>query len=631
MSGSASSDLKIVAKHLRPYRRQFILSAVCVFIEASLELYIPVLMARIVDVGVASGDVHLILQLGLQMVVTAGIAGLFGLGYARFSAQTAMGFGSNLREAEYARVQEYSFQNLDEFDSSSLVTRMTTDVTVIQNALVMGFRPMLRGPVMLVMGVILAFTMSMKLAVVFLVILPLLALALGLIVMKVAPLYGILQTSMDHLNDTLQEDLVAVRAIKAYVREKYVAGRFEQVNLRLANAATRTFRTAVLNTPIFQLSMNVASVALLWFGGQMVMNGELGVGTLTGFMSYVLLIMNSLMMISSVFLLLARAITSIHRVGEVIREEPTLTSPKHGLTHVESGDVRFEHVSFKYSAQARKDVLEDVDLHFPAGSTVGILGGTGSGKSSLVQLIARLYDTTSGRVTVGGHDVRDYDLAALRDAVGVVLQKNVLFTGTVRQNLQWGNPQATDQQLLQACKVACVDEFLDRIGGLDGDLGHGGGNVSGGQKQRLCIARTLLKDPKVIVFDDSTSAVDMATDAKIRAHLAQLQGVTKVIIAQRVNSVMDADQIVVLEDGRVHAVGTHQQLLKGDDIYRELYQSQIGSGVAGTVNAASTPAADEPESTAAADPHANATQATAPQVAAPQNPASDGKEARNGR
>lgn len=580
---SASSDLKIVGEHLRPYRVPFILSAVCVFIEASLELYIPVLMARIVDVGITAGDTGLILRLGAQMLVTAAIAGVCGMGYARFSAKTAMGFGANLREAEYAHVQDYAFSNLDNFDTSSLVTRMTTDVTVIQNALVMGFRPMLRGPVMLVMGVILAFSMSTKLAVVFCVILPALAIALALIVAKVAPLYGVLQQSMDKLNDTLQEDLVAVRAIKAYVREDYVAGRFEQVNLRLANAATHTFRTAVLNTPVFQLSMNVASVALLWFGGQMVMSGELGVGTLTGFMSYVLLIMNSLMMISSVFLLLARAITSIHRVGEVIREEPALASPKDGIREVESGDVRFRDVSFRYSQKAQKNVLDDVDLHFYAGSTVGVLGGTGSGKSSLVQLIARLYDATEGSVMVGGHDVRDYDLAALRDGVGVVLQKNVLFTGTVRENLKWGNPDATDDELLQACHLACVDEFLDRIGGLDGDLGHGGGNVSGGQKQRLCIARTLLKHPKVIVFDDSTSAVDMATDAKIRAELAQLKGITKIIIAQRVNSVMDADQIVILDDGRVHATGTHEQLLAHDDIYRELYESQIGSGVAGEV------------------------------------------------
>lgn len=429
---------------------------------------------------------------------------------------------------------------------------------------------------MLVCGLIIACTMSARLAVVFFVILPALACALALIVHHVAPLFGSMQHAMDQLNDTLQEDLVAIRAIKAYVREGYVSERFEQVNARLANAATRTFRTAVINTPVFTLSMNVASVALLWFGGQMIMAGEMGVGTLTGFMSYVLLIMNSLMMISNVFLLLARAVTSIHRVSEVLREKPAIESPEHGIDRVETGDVAFRDVSFKYSPTAEKNVLSHVSLHFAPGSTVGVLGATGSGKTSLVQLMARLYDASSGSVEVGGHDVRQYDLAALRDGVGIVLQKNVLFTGTVRDNLRWGNAAATDEELLRACQLACADEFLDRIGGLDADLGHGGGNVSGGQKQRLCIARTLLKHPRVLVFDDSTSACDMATDARIRENLAQLTDVTKVVIAQRVASVMDADQIVVLEDGRVHATGTHEELLQTDDIYRELYESQVG-------------------------------------------------------
>ena len=485
-----------------------------------------------------------------------------------------MGFGANLREAEYAHLQGFAFSNLDEFETSSLVTRMTTDVTIVQNALMMGFRPLLRGPIMLVMGLLIACTMSVQLALVFLVTLPVLAVVLAIIVLRVAPLYGVMQGAMDRLNEALQEDLVAIRAIKAYVREDYVAERFERVNELLAKSSTRTFRIAVLNTPIFQLSMGVASVCLLWFGGQMIMAGTLGVGTLTGFMSYVLLIMNSLMMISSVFLLLARAITSIHRICEVLRERPALTGAKDGLTSVSDGGVRFCDVSFKYSANARKDVLEHVSLRFAPGSTVGILGGTGSGKTSLVQLIARLYDASTGVVEVGGHDVRDYDLASLREAVGIVLQKNVLFSGTVRDNLRWGNPDATDEELLEACRIACADEFLERIGGLDGDLGQGGVNVSGGQKQRLCIARTLLKYPKVIVFDDSTSAVDMKTDARIRSGLAALGGMTKVIVAQRVSSVVESDQIVILDDGRVHATGTHAELLMHDHIYQELCASQ---------------------------------------------------------
>ena len=552
-------DLRYVARYLHGYRLDILVATLLIMGETVAELVIPFLMARIVD-------------------VVALLAGVCGLGYSRFSAKAAMGFGANLREAEYAHLQEYAFANLDEFESSSLVTRLTSDITVIQNAFVMGVRPLLRSPVMLVAGLVLACAMSARLAVVFFVILPLLAAALGLIVHHVAPQYAVLQGVMDRLNETLQEDLVAIRAIKAYVREGHVAKRFEDVNASLADTATHTFGGAVLNMPAFQAAMAVANVGLLWFGGQMVASGEIGVGTLTGFMSYVLLIMNSLNMISSVFLLLARAVTSVGRVCEVLREKPAMDPNPTGAKEVTDGSVELRDVSFKYSATARRNVLEHVSLRFEPGSTVGILGGTGSGKSSLVQLLPRLYDATEGAVCVGGRDVRDYDVHALRAGVGMVLQKNVLFSGTVRDNLRWGNPKASDQEILQACRVACVDEFLDRIGGLDADLGHGGGNVSGGQKQRLCIARTLLAHPKVMAFDDSTSAVDTATDARIRAGLARLRDVTKVIIAQRVSSVMDADQIVILDDGRVHATGTHAQLLASDPIYQELYRSQNTTG-----------------------------------------------------
>ncbi len=571
-------DLRYVARYLRGYRLDMLAATLLIMGETVAELAIPFLMARIVDVGIASGSLSLVLATGRRMVVVALLAGVCGLGYSRFSAKAAMGFGANLREAEYAHLQEYAFANLDEFESSSLVTRLTTDITVIQNAFVMGVRPLLRSPVMLVAGLVLACAMSARLAVVFFVILPFLAVALGLIVHHVAPQYAVLQGVMDRLNETLQEDLVAIRAIKAYVREGHVAKRFEDVNAALADTATHTFGGAVLNMPAFQAAMAVTNVGLLWFGGQMVSSGEIGVGTLTGFMSYVLLIMNSLNMISSVFLLLARAVTSVGRVCEVLREKPAMDPNPTGAKEVTDGSVELRDVSFKYSAGARRNVLEHVSLRFEPGSTVGILGGTGSGKSSLVQLLPRLYDATEGAVLVGGRDVRDYDVHALRAGVGMVLQKNVLFSGTVRDNLRWGNPGATDQEILQACRVACVDEFLDRIGGLDADLGHGGGNVSGGQKQRLCIARTLLAHPKVMVFDDSTSAVDTATDARIRAGLARLRDVTKVIIAQRVSSVMDADQIVILDDGRVHATGTHAQLLASDPIYQELYRSQNTTG-----------------------------------------------------
>lgn len=571
-------DLRYVARFLRGYRLDMLAATLLIVGETIAELAIPFLMARIVDVGIASGSLALVLATGRRMVTVALLAGVCGLGYSHYSAKAAMGFGANLREAEYAHLQGYAFSNLDEFESSSLVTRLTTDITVIQNAFVMGVRPLLRSPVMLVAGLLLACAMSARLAAVFFVILPFLAVALGLIVHHVAPQYAVLQGVMDRLNETLQEDLVAIRAIKAYVREGHVAKRFEDVNASLADTATHTFGGAVLNMPVFQAAMAVANVGLLWFGGQMVASGEIGVGTLTGFMSYVLLIMNSLNMISSVFLLLARAVTSVGRVCEVLREEPAMDPNPTGAKEVSDGSVELRDVSFKYSASARRNVLEHVSLRFEPGSTVGILGGTGSGKSSLVQLLPRLYDATEGAVYVGGRDVRDYDVHALRAGVGMVLQKNVLFSGTVRDNLRWGNPKASDQEILQACHVACVDEFLDRIGGLDANLGHGGGNVSGGQKQRLCIARTLLAHPKVMVFDDSTSAVDTATDARIRAGLARLHDVTKVIIAQRVSSVMDADQIVILDDGRVHATGTHAQLLASDPIYQELYYSQNTTG-----------------------------------------------------
>ena len=570
------TDIQWVAKSFGPYRKDVLLAAVCIFVETSLELLIPVLMSVVIDDGVLAGNVAVVWRCGAAMLACAAASLVLGQGFARFAARAATGLGANIRREEFACVQAYAFENLDHFDASSLVTRMTTDVTVIQNAMVNGFRPMMRGPIMLVMGLVMSCLMSARLAVVFFVVLPFLAVALWLIVRHVGPLYRVLQHTMDALNDTLQEDLVGIRAIRAYVREGYVSKRFSAVNGELAATATRTFKGAVLNTPIFQLSMYVSATALLWFGGKMIMAGELQVGTLTGFMSYVLLVMNSLMMISNVFLLLARALTSIERIREVEDEVPAIVSPAAdvAVSQVADGSVEFRGVDFKYSADAEKNVLEGIDLCFDAGSTVGILGGTGSGKTTLVQLIARLYDASAGQVLVGGRDVRDYDLATLRDAVGIVLQSNVLFSGTVRDNLRWGRADANDEELLAACRVACADEFLDRIGGLDGDLGQGGVNVSGGQKQRLCIARTLLKHPRVLVFDDSTSAVDMATDAKIRAGLAGLSGMTKIVIAQRVASVKDADKIVILENGRVHAQGTHEELLATDPIYQELCESQ---------------------------------------------------------
>ena len=570
-------NLKILFSYLGAYRRDAILGVLFVTAETALELFIPVIMANIIDVGVPAGDINYMLLQGAYMLVCAAFSLVLGLGYARTSARVASGLGANLREAEYKKIQTLAFGNLDNYDASSLVTRMTTDITVIQNAVGNGFRPMVRGPVTLIVGLIYALMLSRPLATVFAIILPVLAIVLGAITYRVSPLYRQLQTSMDHLNGVVQEDLTAVRAVKAYVRAEHECDKFDTVNTELADTATKTFGTAVLNLPVFQLSMYVAALSILWIGGRMILAGKLGVGSLTGFMSYVLLIMNSLMMISNVFLLLTRALASVERISHVLDERSLIEAPAAdaAVREVVDGSVEFRDVSFKYRADAVEDVLEHIDLRIEPGSTVGVLGGTGSGKSSLVQLIARLYDATEGAVLVGGRDVRDYDLVALRDAVGIVLQKNVLFTGAVRENLQWGAPDATDEELLDACRAACVDEFLDRIGGLDGELGQGGAGVSGGQKQRLCIARTLLKHPRVLIFDDSTSAVDMATDAKIREHIAQIPDTTVIIIAQRIASVMDADRIVVLDDGRIHGVGTHEELLAGDNIYQEIYASQM--------------------------------------------------------
>ena len=573
------NDLRLIFRYGKPYRRDLWAAAGLIFIECIFEMVIPVLMSTLVDEGVPSHNMAIILRQGGLMALCAVLALITGLLYARYAARFANGFAAELRLAEYAAVQKFDFANLDHFSSASLVTRMTTDATVLLNAINAGLRPFVRSPVMLAMGLGMAFLLSPKLTIVFLITTPILTILLTLIVRKVGPLYGRQQSAVDHLNSRIQESLTAIRAIKAFVRGDYENEQFNAVNTELSDASTETFRYAVLNLPAFQTIMYTAIVCIMWFGGGFILQGDMSVGQLTAFLSYVLQVLNSVMMFSGAFLQMTRSLASAHRIREVLTEQPDLANAAEPVDTVPNGQIDFEGVSFKYNAAAQKSALSDITLHIPAGATVGIIGGTGSAKTTLVQLIPRLYDATEGTVKVGGHDVRDYDLTALRDAVGIVLQKNLLFSGTIRDNLKWGNPDAAEEQLWAACRAAHADEFLDRMpDGLDTDLGQGGVNVSGGQKQRLCIARTLLKHPKVLIFDDSTSAVDTATESGIRRALAELTDVTKLIIAQRISSVQSADLIVILEDGRLHAVGTHAELLEKDTIYQEIYYSQMKGG-----------------------------------------------------
>ena len=573
------NDLRLIFRYGKPYRRDLWAAAGLIFIECIFEMVIPVLMSTLVDEGVPSHNMAIILRQGGLMALCAVLALITGLLYARYAARFANGFAAELRLAEYAAVQKFDFANLDHFSSASLVTRMTTDATVLLNAINAGLRPFVRSPVMLAMGLGMAFLLSPKLTIVFLITTPILTILLTLIVCKVGPLYGRQQSAVDHLNSRIQESLTAIRAIKAFVRGDYENEQFNAVNTELSDASTETFRYAVLNLPAFQTIMYTAIVCIMWFGGGFILQGDMSVGQLTAFLSYVLQVLNSVMMFSGAFLQMTRSLASARRIREVLTEQPDLANAADPLETVPNGQIDFEGVSFKYNAAAQKSALSDITLHIPAGATVGIIGGTGSAKTTLVQLIPRLYDATEGTVKVGGRDVRDYDLTALRDAVGIVLQKNLLFSGTIRDNLKWGNPDAAEEQLWAACRAAHADEFLDRMpDGLDTDLGQGGVNVSGGQKQRLCIARTLLKHPKVLIFDDSTSAVDTATESGIRRALAELTDVTKLIIAQRISLVQSADLIVILEDGRLHAVGTHAELLEKDTIYQEIYYSQMKGG-----------------------------------------------------
>ena len=568
--------LSRIFSYIHGYKKYLWIAMACILAESVFELIVPLLMADIVNVGVETGDRTYIFLKGGEMLLCALAALVLGVGSARFSALAGQGLGAELRKAEYRKLQQFSFSNIDHFRVSSLVTRLTSDVANVQNALSSGLRPACRGPVMLVMATAMAFVINIKLALVFLVALPALALLLFLIVKNVQPLYSRMQGAIDLVNRIIQENLTAVRVVKAYVRGDYEVEKFRTVNDNLRTHSEKAFRIATLNMPAMQLVMYSTILALLWFGGQMIRAGTMQVGDLISFLSYVLQILNSLMMISNVFLMLTRSMASASRILEVMDETPDIADRPAGALEVTRGEVEFRDVSFKYKPQAAEYVLSHISLHILPGQTVGIIGRTGSAKTTLVQLIPRLYEATEGQVLVDGRPVADYPLEHLRDAIAMVLQKNTLFSGTVRDNLRWGKEDATDAEILEACRIACADEFLDRLEkGLDTEMGQGGVNVSGGQKQRLCIARALLKSPKVLILDDSTSAVDTATEGLIRQRMAEkLPGLTRIIIAQRISSVCHADQIFILEDGHLAGCGTHQQLLAENTIYQEIYASQ---------------------------------------------------------
>lgn len=568
--------LKRFYVYMKKYRMYAVLSCICVAFETLFELIIPMIMADIIDVGVANGDQAYILERGLQMVFCAGISLVLGIGYARFAALCGQGLGAELRKAEYRKIQEFSFSNTDKFSTSSLVTRLTSDVTLIQNAVSNGIRPLIRAPLMMVTGMILSFLLNAKLALVFFVAAPTLGICLWLVIRKVRPLYTRMQSAIDLVNRMIQENLTAIRVVKAYVREDYEKVKFAQVNQELKSISEKSFRTAVLNMPAMQLVMYTTIICILWFGGKLIFAGEMKVGELTGFLSYVLQILNSLMMISNVFLMLTRAMASGKRILDVLDEEIDLKEDPEATGEIKAGEIEFRNVSFKYKKEGKKYVLSNVSFHIEPGQTVGIIGGTGSAKSTLVQLIPRLYDVTEGEILIDQIPVKQYPLKHLREAVAMVLQKNTLFTGTIADNLRWGKEDASEEELMKACRMACADEFLLQMkDGLSSQVEQGGVNLSGGQKQRLCIARALLKRPRILILDDSTSAVDTATEAKIREALQNnLADTTKIIIAQRITSVMHADQILIMEDGKLNDCGTHEELLQRNEIYQEIYYSQ---------------------------------------------------------
>ena len=568
--------IKKLAACVGEYKKFAIATPFIMLGEAVMDIVLPLIMANMIDYGIQAKDMGYTIRMGLLMILCTLFALICGAGGGITAAHAATGFAKNLRAKLFKKVQTFSFSNIDRFSTASLVTRMTTDVTNIQNAFQMLIRMAVRSPVMLIGAAIMAIRINPELSAIFLVVIPILGISLFLIMSKAHPRFEAMMEKYDALNNSVQENLSAIRVVKAFVREDYEDKKFKNSADNVRRAQLFAEKLVILNSPIMQLCMYGCILAVLWFGGNMVIGGTCEGGHLSSFVSYVPQTLMSLMMLSMVIMMITVSLASMHRIVEVLDEEPDLKEDADPVMEVKDGSIEFNHVDFSYSGKTDNLILKDINLSIKSGETIGVIGGTGSAKSTLVQLIPRLYDIEGGEIKVGGVNVRKYDTEVLRNQVAMVLQKNVLFSGTIRDNLKWGNENATDEEILKACKAADAYEFIESFPyGLDTDLGQGGVNVSGGQKQRLCIARALLKRPKIIILDDSTSAVDTATDARIRtAFRKELAGTTTIIIAQRITSVQDADKVIVLDEGRIDAFDTPENLLKTNAIYREVYEQQ---------------------------------------------------------
>ena len=572
--------LKTLGAQIKEYKWASIATPVFMLLEVAVDTIIPILMASIIDNGVNKGDTKHIYIMGVWMIVAALFGLLTGCLGAKYGAKAAMGFGKNLRAAMFRNIQTFSFANIDRFSSASLVTRMTTDVTNIQNAYMMMLRMAMRAPASIICAMAMSFFISPRLATIYLIAVIVLG-ALLLFISKAAMKYfDRAFKRYDDLNESVQENVSAIRVVKAYVREDYEKKRFSKAAQNIYDVFVKAESLVVYNSPLMQFTVYACILLISWLGAHMVVNSTLTTGDLMALLTYCMNILMNLMMLSMVFVMISLSLASARRISEVLNEQSTLHNPKEPLYDVPDGSISFKHVTFRYSDTAETPVLSDINLDIKSGETIGIIGGTGSSKSSLVNLISRLYDTDTGSVIVGGHDVREYDMDTLRNKVAVVLQQNVLFSGTILENLRWGDKNATIDECIKACKMACADDFIESFPDkYNTYIEQGGTNVSGGQKQRLCIARALLKKPRILILDDSTSAVDTATDSKIRAALAKtIPGTTKLIIAQRISSVMDADRIIVMNDGKVDGFDTHENLLKNNEIYRDVYDSQTNGG-----------------------------------------------------